>query len=262
MMKVLSIEIMLNRILIFLLAFIGCSCNSNVDKSLIDNWSSYAIPTNPDTLRNYNNSQVEWTLFIKDNKVHVVRSRPYHDPSVVPFKINSDEKEKLSALQVTGGYLVGFYRGEWGGHLNWFSNDGKDSYLISNDEIVQFIKTDKGNYAIQGLNHMGFSNGSIINIENDGKKWVDKEYLKLPLAPYAIASDSYKNFFIITSNNLLKVDSNRKITTLIRKGIWNNGIYSNSISMIIKNNIVYAGMRVGVYKYNLSTGKEEWLLPY
>ncbi len=253
---------MLNRVLIILIIFISYSCHSEIDKSLIDNWKSYSIPTNKDTLSNYNNSPLEWTLLLKNNKVHVVKSRPYHDTSIVPFKINSDEKEKLSALPVTDGYLVGFFRGEWGGHLDWFSKDGKDHYPISDDEIVQFIKTDGGNYAIQGLNHMGESRGSVVAIEKKATKWVSKEYLKLPLAPYAIASDSKKNFFIITSNSLLKIDSNKKITTLIKKGVWNSGFYSNSISIVVRDNIVYAGMRAGVYKYSLLTRREEWLLPY
>jgi hypothetical protein len=118
---------MLKRAFIILVCFSCFSCNSKVDKSLIENWKSYPIPTNPDTLRDYNNSPNEWALFIKDNKVHVVKSRPYHDTSIVSFKINSDEKEKLSSIQVTDGYLVGYYRGEWGGHLDWFSKNGGQS---------------------------------------------------------------------------------------------------------------------------------------
>jgi len=106
------------------------------------------------------------------------------------------------------------------------------------------------------------SKGSIINIENEGGKWVSKVYLELPFAPYAITLDSNKNFFVITSNNLLKVDSNKKITTLFKKDVWKIGFHSNSFSIVIKDNIVYEGMRAGVYKYNLLTGRQEWLLPY
>jgi hypothetical protein len=94
------------------------SCHSPSDKSLIVNWNSYPIPTNPDTIKNYTSSTTEWTVFNKDGIVQVNKSRPFHDESIVPFKINTDEKEQLSALKVDDGFLVGFYRGEWGGHLD------------------------------------------------------------------------------------------------------------------------------------------------
>jgi len=251
---------MLNRIFIILICLSCFSCHAQVDKSLIDNWKSYAIPTNQDTLRKYNYSQNEWSVFIKDNKVHVTKNRLYHDPSIVPFKINSDEKDRLSILKVEDGYLIGFYRGEWGGHLDYFSKNGKDHYLISGDEIVQFIKKDSKIFAIQGLAHMGMSEGSIIKITKENGKWTSKEYLKLPTAPDAIGLDRNKNFIVITSKSLLKVDSNAKINVLIEQGIWYARLYTNSI--VIKDDIVYAGMRAGVYKYNLQTGRQEWLLPY
>ena len=253
---------MLNRIVIIIICISCSSCYSNVDKSLIDNWKSYSIPTSPDTLRNYYYSPNEWRVFIKDNKVHVAKNQSFDDKSLVPFKISHDGKEVLSALQVDDGYLIGFNRGEWGGHLDWFSKDGKVSYEISGDEIVQFIKRKGKNYAIQGLAHLTMSTGSILIIEKENGKWVSKEYLKLPVAPNSIGLGVGDDFFIITNESLLKIDGNRKVIPLVNKGFWFNNIYSDSISIVVKENIVYAGMRAGVYKYNLLTGMQEWLLPY
>lgn len=257
---------MINRIFIVLFICLSTSCYSQVDKSLINNWKSYPIPTNRDTLMKYNNSQLEWTVSLKDSKVQVIKSRPYYDQSILPFKIKrnkSDEGKmagKISLLEVEDGYLIGFYRGEWGGYLYWFSRDGKHHYLISNDEIVQFIKRNGINYAIQGLAHLSMSEGSIIEIEKQSDKWIAKEYLQLPTAPEAIGLDANNNFIVITSKSLLKINNDKTVVVLIEKGVWYDGLYTNSL--IIKDEIVYAGMRAGVYKYNLSTGKEEWLLPY
>jgi hypothetical protein len=257
---------MLNRFLIILISLTTSSCYAQVDKSLINNWKSHAIPTNPDTLRRYNNSQNERTVILKDSAVHVIKSRPYYDQSILPFKIepNKSDKSKMSGkislLGVEDGYLIGFYRGEWGGYLYWFSKDGKHHYLISDHEIVQFIKRNGIIYAIQGLAHLGMSEGSIIKIEKQSNKWVAQEYLQLPTAPDAIALDANNDFIVITSKSLLKINNDKTIAMLVERGVWYDGLYTNS--MIIKDNIVYAGMREGVFKFNLSTGNQEWLLPY
>ena len=193
--------------------------------------------------------------------VHVNKSRPFHDESIVPFKINTDEKEQLSALKVEDGFLVGFYRGEWGGHLDWYSKNGDNHYKISDDEIVQFIKRGDKIYAIQGLDHMSISAGSIFTIEKTDGRWTAGQYLKLPSEPRSIALDLSNNFFVITNKSLLKIDTGRKIITLVKNGFWHSTFYSNAISAAIKDSVVYVGMRAGVYKYNLLTGKQEWLLP-
>jgi hypothetical protein len=271
MMKILRSYFMNNityRIatILFCLGLYSCNSDGNRDliknNDLIKNWNSYPMPSNADTLRKYDYSPKEWTVFIKNDQVHVTTALATNDQLKLPINIEqeADSKTKISFLSVDDGYLIGFYRGEWGGHLKWFSKDGKHNYLISDDEIVQFIKRDGKNYAIQGLAHMTISEGSIINIEKNNGKWGAKEYLKLPTAPDAIAIDRNNNFIIITSKSLLKVGTDSKIVTLKEKGIWYNQLYTNS--MVIKDDVIYAGMRAGVYKYNLLNNKEAWLLPY
>jgi hypothetical protein len=256
---------MLNRVLIVLISLIIQSCYWQADYGLINNWKSYPVPANADTLRKYNNSLNEWCVSIGNNIVQVNKYKPSYQ-SIVPFKINPNPADKskmigvVSFVKVADGYLIGFNGGEWRGHLYWFANDGKNYYEISDDQIVQFIKRNGQIYAIQGLAHLGISEGSIIKIEKKDGKWAAKEYLKLPKAPYCFSVDSEKDFIVLTSNNLLKVDSSKSIKTIVNAGVWSNGLYPNSL--VIKDDIVYAGMRAGVYKYNLSNGKQEWLLPY
>ena len=251
-----------------LICILWSVCYSQENKNLIKNWQSYTIPTNQDTLRKYNYSNAEWAVSLRNDSIYAGKyiERSGYDLSKLPFKINPDTKEKkemygkISLLKVEDGYLVGFYHGEWGGSLFWFSSDGKKYYKISNDEIVQFITRDGRNYAIQGLAHLSMSEGSIILIGNEKGKRTSGEFLKLPTAPDAIALDNHHDFIVITSKSLLRIDGNNKISILIDRGIWYDGLYTNS--MVIKDNIIYAGMRAGVFKYNLSTGQQNWLLPY
>ena len=114
-------------------------------------------------------------------------------------------------------------------------------------------------YAIEGLAHLSMSEGSIVEIKKDNGKWTSKEYLKLPSAPEAIELDSKNNFIIVTSSSLLSIDNYNHIDTLIATGMWDSYLYPNSL--VNQNDILFIGMRKGVFKYNLLTKKDEWLLP-
>jgi len=229
----------------------------------VDKWKSYDIPINEDTLSKYNYAKDDWTVYLKENIIFVTNSRN-KTGDTLPFEIISSEEEKYkisgsrSVIKVDDGYLVGFYRGEWGGNLYWFSQDGKTNYEISDHEIVQFIKRDSNIYAIEGLAHLGRSDGSIIEIVKINKKWTVVEYLKLPSAPDGIGLDQNNNFLIITSESLLSVDTDLKINMIIKEGFWRAALYPTSL--VIKDNIAYMGMRKGVFKYDLTTNKQEWLM--
>jgi len=138
------------------------------------------------------------------------------------------------------------------------------------------VKRDDKIYAIAGLAHLTTSKGSIIEIEKKKKKWVATEYLKLPTAPVAIQLDSKGNFIVVTfgtnwsfekagnyvinaTPGLFSIDRNANIDILVKNGMWGDYLYPSS--MVIQNDVVYIGMRKGVYKFDLATKKDEWLLP-
>jgi hypothetical protein len=240
------------------------SCNAQLDKGLIENWESYQVPTNQDTLNKLGFSLVDWTVFLDGGKVHVVNDKQFVSRLQLPFEIKLDKKEPLnlrgrkSFIKVDDGYLVGFYRGEWGGNLYWFSNDGKQHYKISDDEIVQFIKRGDIIYAIEGLDHLSLSEGSILNIEKTNGKWTTQTYLQLPTAPGGVGLDSQNNLIVVTSKSLIAVDTNAKAKILIEEGIWYYGLYP--ASLVILDDKAFIGMRKGVFKYDLRSEKQEWLL--
>lgn len=109
-------------------------------------------------------------------------------------------------------------------------------------------------YALDGY-------GSIIeNIKtNDG--WVTEIFFKFPIEqkPISFALDNQNNFIVITHDGILKVDKNKFFTKIEDYKIW--GIYLVPTSLVIKNEIIYAGMPMGVFKYNLNTKMNEWLMP-
>ena len=253
-----------NLLIIFTLLNLA-SCSGQTDRRLISNWKKYPVPTNPDSLRKYGFSSQDWAVYKNNDSVFVADMKEVPS-SQLPFKVKvkkGDSRDffgRASIVKVEDGYLVGFYRGEWGGALYWVSNDGKNYYKISDQEIVQFVKRNDKQFAVEGLAHLTMSQGSIIEIVRQNGKWTVKNYLKLPTAPEAVALDGQNNFIIITSKSLLKVDNDANTSILINEGLWDNALYPNSL--VIHNTIVYAGMRAGVYQYDLSSGKDHWLLPY
>ncbi|GAA0554996.1 hypothetical protein GCM10009415_41180 [Chitinophaga japonensis] len=214
-------------------------------------------------MEKYGWNPTDWTIFLEDSEIFATPDRKMLNGKL-PFNIipRKSEKNKLygrrSVIEVDDGYLVGFYRGEWGGNLFWFSKNGKRRYEISDHEIVQFIIRENRVYAIEGLSHLNISKGSLIEIKKIDNKWSAVNYAALPAAPDGIDLDRENNFIIITSSDLLLVDATGKINTIESDGFW-RGLYPTSI--LLKNNCAYIGMRGGILKFDLSSHDKQWLTP-
>ena len=257
--------------------------------TFLKNWKSYPVPTTYEVMGNmqkYSYSKNDWVVYFEDNEIRVDDVRNYKRNIELPFVIRQSNSNMtnlsaplaglIDAIEVEDGYLVGFNRGEWGGELYWFSKNGKERYEISGHQIVQFIERDNKIYAIEGLAHLGLTRGSIIEIKKQKRKWVAKEFLKLPTTPQAIALDSKDNFIVVTDGTnrsfdkegdviinatpgLFSIDRDANIDTLVENGMWGSYLYPSS--MVIQNNVVYIGMRKGVYRFDISEKKDDWLLP-
>ena len=245
--------------------FISITSYGQSNFKLVKNWKSYEIPTNQDTVYKYKSDKNDWIVSIDQNEIYAVEWSKNSSKISVPFFIKPTAIEertfrgKRFFMSVDDGYLIGFNRGESGGYIFWFSKDGTKNYKISDDNIVQFKNRDNKIYAIAGLEHLSMLEGSIIEIKKEKGKWVSVEYLKIPTAPVAVELDTENNLVIVTSSSLLSVDTNKNLQILIAKGIWDSFLYPNSL--VIQNETLFIGMRKGIFKYNLLTKKEEWLLP-
>ena len=261
-------------------------------ETFLKNWNTYPIP---EKILGYTGSKNNWIVYLDKNEIRVIDDFSYKykqnlSNKKLPFKI--EQPGLIDVIQVNDGYLVGFNRGEWGGSLYWYSKNGKKSIKIGGSVFstspIQFIKRDNQIYAITGLSHLSMSYGDIIKIEKKQNQWIVDDYIKLPDAPRAIQIDSKDNMLVFTSSGLYSINKKAHLDTLaikLRRPItpiieielpkdtlrsrqkpleiypkWIWGFLSPS-SMVIQNDVVYVGMRGGVYKFDLTTKKEEWLLP-
>jgi hypothetical protein len=208
-----------------------------------------------------NYSNMEWSVSsAKDKTVATLnatatasKTKPSFVPKAGRFSGGSD------FAKVDDGWLVGFNQGEFGAALYWFGNDGKQSYKISDHQIVGFFSRKDGLYAIEGLAHLSLSRGSVISLHK-GKTWEAKTAITLPFAPYAVSLRKDDSMVVTLSDALVCIGNDWKIQKQIDGKIW-GGLYPH-VSMLSKNEAkAYLGMRQYVGEVDLGTGKIRMLIP-
>lgn len=167
------------------------------------------------------------------------------------------------SVQVSDGWIIGFNAGEWGGALWWYSPDGKRRYKISEDQVVGFIKTDAGLFALEGLAHKSISRGRIVKLAKDNEgRWVSSNFVELGGAPEVgvLASDGLLT--AATHDRLLRVNLvTKRIEVLFKNAFW-GGLYPTSM-VIAPSGAVYMGMRHGVVELKKAGDifRAHWLIP-
>ncbi len=87
------------------------------------------------------------------------------------------------ALKVTGGWLVGASRGEWGGEIVFIGDDGTQAKVLSAN-VEDIYQLGNEIIATTGLAHLGSNSGMIFKLFRDeNNEWVAKEWINLPGAP-------------------------------------------------------------------------------
>jgi len=239
---------------------------SQTDDREFKKWQYFNVPSNEDTVYSYNLCDTNWIVY-KKNKLLLTRQMgdttdweylPFKTPTPKSYSKMEEFSGKKSFIKVNDGYLVAFWRGEFGASMFWFSDDGTSNYKIPGASAVQFISRDGEIFAINGLDHLNMSSGRILKISKVNDKWVASTYVELPFAPYTILLDSKNEFIVVMSNNLIRVNKNKRIKTILKTDFW-QGLYPTS--SVIEYDNVYIGMRKGIYQFNLRTKESKWLLP-
>jgi len=237
----------------------------------VRNWQEIAVPRINDKasfkIWSYaaNYSEYEWYIFNDGNKVraHLTSDKPQNIADRPQFTPNAGRFRGGSAFAaVDDGWLVGFNQGEFGAALYWFSHDGKESYEVSNHQVVDFFTRKDGLYAIEGLAHLSLSEGSIIRISRPQPHahWQASVVTTLPYAPYAISVRRDGTMLVTLSDELVTVSNDFKINTLDSAPLW-RGLYPNSSVLDSDERKLYIGMRQYVGELDLSTKKFRFLIP-
>jgi hypothetical protein len=222
----------------------------------------FNVPFPSDSLFDkYGWADTSWIVHRIGDLIYASIGRMHYDDSILPSKIAQKFRNilggRISVCRVDNGFLVGLYRGEFGRGLYWFSKDGNGNYKVSDDEIVGFARHGTKFFAVEGLAHLNYDGGTLIEIKKIKGKWTSVLFKKLPSAPYGIVVRSNGNFVVMTSLGLLDIDSKGRLSYLIQGTQF--PVYP---SALVKDNsqTVYVGMRAGILTYNLVSGIKGWLV--
>ena len=230
----------------------------------VQKWKKYNLPSGEDVLQ-YNTSGTNWLVSLDPSGQVIALNNiaRFRSVDTLPFKIHADTTKAHSwrgfqtVKKVDNGYLVGFNKGEFGGSLHWFSEKGDSSYQISRVNVDYIFEYKKKIYMANGLFHMGTDRGVINEMRFTNSKWKVEEGIELPSKSNIIMP--YKDrLLIITTKTVLFFDGTNNFDFVKKDGFW-DVLYPQSA--VILNDDLFVGMRGGVYKLNLTTKKEEWLIP-
>jgi len=230
----------------------------------VESLESNSIP-DKEEVRKLNWSPNEYKVYLDQGEVKYQVFERHIPKTEIPFKIKPSKensrflgsKTSRTILKLDNGWLIGFDRGEWGGALYWFDQNGENSYEITNGNIKNIFKIENKIYVTEGLAHLGLNDGQILILSFENQKWSAKKYYNLEKVPYISELNKKNNLMIITSDKVLEFSIKKKEIKCLYKGFWNI-LYPNSL--VIKDSSCYVGMRGGIFKIQLDNpDKQEWL---
>jgi hypothetical protein len=155
-------------------------------------------------------------------------------------------------LGIPGGSLKAVDHGEFGGSLTFTPTDNTLQPIEIKEGNVKFVFSfhDKI-YFIEGLAHLGISNGALYELERTGNNFTYKKLLDFEDAPEAFTI--YNDQLLIAAHESFYIVKDLKKETIIKHAFW-IGLYPNSIAAFDEEN-VFIGMRGGIVKLDFTEGK-------
>ena len=236
----------------------------------VEEWVAVPVPSRAD-LADYavwsyasNYSGYEWRVTVREGVTAQLTHRERDDGSLgLPFTPRAENfAGASSAIHVPDGWLVAFNHGEFGAALYWFDETGEHNYKVSDNQVVAFVQLPDRLVAVDGIDHMTMSRGSIIRLErskNQGR-WTVYTVAPLPFAPYAAVAQRDGRIVIVLSDALVRATANGELQTLLSDVPWSQ-LFPNSAVMNPDETRVYIGMRQYVAEVDLTTRKLRMLVP-
>ncbi|MFZ6875899.1 hypothetical protein ACO0LF_27835 [Undibacterium sp. Di27W] len=220
-----------------------------------------------------NYSDLTWRVFIEAT---IVKARLEDAKSKKTIKdmrfaiatepLSESFKTDTAVVEVDDGWLVGYNCGEFGAALYWFSKDRKKYYKISDHHIVDFIKKNDGLYAIEGLSHMGSTDGSWLRLAKIAERWQAKVEVQLPCVPFAASLKRDQDVLVVCTEALLSIGrskktSNGNMINVKHKLLLQDGLWPTSSAMSDKEDYLYIGARQYVIQVDLRNMQVRYLIP-
>lgn len=209
---------------------------------------------------------LEWRVFSREGRAWSTTARdPLIPGDPAPhFFARADDFEFTkhdTYVKTDDGWLISFRRGEWGGALYWFSEDGLEHRLLGPFQVNQFLRVDDKILAVEGLSHLGISRGSLLEIESAGAPvgWHYRSVKTMPSEPMAMTRLEEGTLWIALFDAVVSLDASGRLETLVHLP-WDVRS-ANSITVAPDRRRAYLGGSFWVTEVDIRTGQLRYLVP-
>jgi len=155
--------------------------------------------------------------------------------------------------------LFGFDRGEWGGALLWYADDGTFKRELLDDNIVDLLPVADGFTLFAGLSHLGDDTGRATAVIDANGAYSLGRSVELGSAPRAVVVEDTGAVLIATMTGLVRLGRDFQVQHLLHTR-W--GMFY-PVSLALVEGTAYVGMRgiVAEVQLRADTVTETWLVP-
>jgi hypothetical protein len=205
-----------------------------------------------------------WVANVVDGRVDLVRLDAESQRQLpIPPQVKLSKKMigRRSLQSTSGGWLVGFDAGEFGGGLWWFSRDGSQTIELLSENVHAIYKVKTTILILTGLAHVSLNYGHLYKFNDIPDKASVTSVANLGGSPEASTLDAAGNIVIATPDSVLRVETDGKVNDLYKSG--EQLTYPTSAAVDANGNI-YVAMRFFVLlliPQEAGRYKAEWLMP-
>jgi hypothetical protein len=166
-------------------------------------------------------------------------------------------------VRLTGGWLIGFGGGEYGGSLWWYAAPGSGR-RIAEGNVIDIIQMAQGREALVfvGLTHMGLDEGRVFGFTTNNGRPELHLISDLAAAPQAAIAESEHSALVLTTRQLWRVPRRGKVERLC--DLDSRYLLPRSMA-VLSSNDVWVGMRHFVVRIRPNDGGEtcdaQWFVP-
>jgi len=119
-------------------------------------------------------------------------------------------------VEYPDGWLIASGYGEWGGIVFWLYKNGDYKVIRDDDFAYPIDAVADGNtiFLIQGMSHLGISDGHLLEINRSGGKFKTTLY---PIYSYPTAFDTIDDQLVIAVNETHYEDKDGRLTVSVKK---------------------------------------------
>jgi len=120
------------------------------------------------------------------------------------------------------GALLGYYRGEFGGWLEWLPRDGGASFKREEGAPIAATRYRGEILVVEGMAHMKADHGSVLRFERrDGRRWRIHRLAGLDAAPRAALRRGENEWIVLVVDGVVKVElDSGRVQRLYRSREW------------------------------------------